>query len=103
MKKYILVLFVALFSITGVLAQSPGGGPADPCATCCFELEPEAGIPPSQAYLDCQQNCQQDILDGRDPCTALPINSSLIFLIISGAALGIYFVYKNNKKSQVEI
>jgi hypothetical protein len=109
MKKYILLLFIALFSVNIGFSQGPpppdgdtGSGEGGFCP-CCEEdfIDPLTGDPylnQDIAYDDCKEACRI----GNNPC-AVPIDASLLILLLAGASLGIYFVSKNNKKRQFEI
>lgn len=98
MKKYILILVVTLFSTTSVLAD---GGPPPPeeCACCRDDFTDENGTLPG--YDACVTACEA----GQNPCSNIPIDdqSSLMLLIVAGASLGIYFIFKNKKRKQLEI
>lgn len=105
MKKYILILFVILFSITAVLAgplpPAPGGPGGEGFCPCCEENFSDANGQPLPGYDECVSACEA----GDNPCNDMPIddNSPLILLLVAGASLGIYFIYKNKKKGQLEI
>lgn len=109
MKNYILILFVILFSITAVLAgplpPAPGGPGGEGFCPCCedlIDINTGAPFPGKEAeYGDCSSSCET----GGNPCNDMPIDdqSPLILLLVAGASLGIYFIYKNKKKGQLEI
>lgn len=106
MKKYILILVVALFSITSVLAAGPGlPGPCPCCEEKYIPIGQNEPLPgDAAAYQDCLDACDPNDPDNNPKCSdLLPINSFLIILVIAGAALGTYFVSTNNKKRQLEI
>lgn len=111
MNKYIILLFIALFSINTAISQGPppppsgdtgpGGGSTGFCP-CCEEefIDPESGIPfegQEGAYDACKDACKA----GENPC-AVPIDSSLLLLLIAGASLGIYFVSKNKRQFKIQ-
>ena len=108
MKKYILVLVIALFSISTMFSQTiiPGGGTGEGgegFCKCCEDdyVDPLTGAPylgQEDAYDECYASCTA----GVDSC-AVPIDSSLLFLLFAGGSLGVYFISKNNKKRQFEI
>ncbi len=86
-KKFFLILFLSLCYVSPASAQ--GGPPAPPCS-CCTDLEPTDPTQPSQAYTDCINDC----LAGNEPC--LPIDSSIVILLLAGASLG--FIIVNKKR-----
>ena len=86
MKKFFLLLLLILFYTNATVAQ--GGPPTPPC-DCCTDLEPtDPTQEPSPAYTDCVNEC----LAGEDPC--VPINSSIIVLLLAGISLGAFHVNK---------
>ena len=93
MRNYLILLVIVFFSSTAVLAQpgGPGGPPVttEPCE-CCEEMEPD-----SPEYYECANACMAN----EKPCT--PIDSSILILVLLGASLGIYKVYKNKKRQIV--
>lgn len=111
MKKYIILLFIAMFSIITAISQGPppppsgdvgGGGGIDPgFCPCCEEqfIDPETGAP-SEGQEGAYDECKSECAAGNNPC-AVPIDSALLLLLLSGAGLGIYFTSKKNYKKRI--
>lgn len=80
-------------------AQPGEDNPNPGFCDCCEGLAPPDGINPSEAYIACQFECENDVTYCNNS-VPLHVNNGILFTV--ALSLGLYTIYKNNKKRRFE-
>ena len=98
MKKHILVFCFMIFGLQVTYSQDAPPDNNTPVCDCCVEdyINPATQLPYPGKEAEFVQ-CVNDCSNGINSC-AVPIDSSILLLFLSGGILGIYYVYANNKE-----